>query len=93
MPKPDSGMTIPLKTTPGKHYVHADGLEEGWNIRDLQESSRKTVWLYTNCSTTGVLAEQAGTLQPENCPQFSIFKTYLVKGDIISLKYKVFWTI
>lgn len=68
MPKTGSEMMIPPKTTPEKHQLHADGLEEGWNGRDHQERSRKTVWLYTNYSTTGVMAEQAGTLLPENCP-------------------------
>lgn len=92
MPKPGSGMTIPLKTAPGKHQLRADG-QEGWNVRDHQGRSRKTAWLDTNYSTTGVMAEHAGTLQPENCPQFSIFRMYLVKGDIISLKSRDFWTI
>ena len=46
---------------------------------------RQQRWSKGNASTW-IMTEQAGTLWPENCLQFGIFKIYLIKGDTTSLK-------
>lgn len=46
---------------------------------------RQQGWSKGNASTR-IMTEQAGTLWPENCLQFGIFKIYLMKGDTTSPK-------